>query len=78
MSDRVKDMVGTVVPEAEVATDLGFASLADFKAWEAAGSPSGRCSNGQCWRPAFWPHLNEPCKHCGSTIRIDIPGEANP
>lgn len=71
MSDRVKDMVGRPVSEAEAAEGLGFKSVEDFRAWTAAGSPTGRCSNGHCWRPAFWPDLDKPCKHCGSAITVD-------
>ena len=78
MSDRIKDMEGTVVSEGEAATGLGFASVDDFRAWNAAGSPTGRCSNTACWRPAFWPDLDKPCKYCGSKIRIDVKGEKNP
>ena len=64
-------MVGKVVPEAEVAVGLGFKSSVDFRAWMDAGSPTGRCSNKQCWRPAFWPDLDKPCKYCGSGIEVD-------
>jgi len=78
MSGKQHDLDGVVVPESEVASDLGFKSLEDFRAWTAAGSPTGRCSNGHCWRPAFWPDLEKPCSYCGSPIRIDKPGEPNP
>lgn len=69
---------GEIVPESEVASDLGFSSVEDFRKWCDEGSPTGRCSNGYCWRPAFWPNLDKPCKYCGSPIRIDVPGERNP
>jgi hypothetical protein len=72
------DYEGRVVSEAEAAEGLGFASVEDFRAWTAAGSPTGRCSNERCWRPAFWSDLEAPCKHCGSPIRVDVPGGANP
>lgn len=75
---RAGDIEGVVVPESEVAADLGFKSIEDFKAWTAAGSPTGRCSNERCWRPAFWPDLKKPCQHCGRPIRIDVPGQNNP
>lgn len=65
------DYLGTPVSREEVASDLGFSSMEDFRAWEQAGHPTGRCSNKQCWRPAFWPNLAKPCKHCGSAIDID-------
>jgi hypothetical protein len=71
------DLEGVPVSEAEVANGLGFKSLEDFRAWTDAGSPTGRCSNGHCWRPAFWPDLDKPCKYCGSPIRIDVPGQRN-
>jgi hypothetical protein len=77
VSDRIKDMVGRVVSDDEVASGLGFKSVEDFRAWWAAGSPSGRCSNPHCWRPAFWPDLEKPCRHCGSPIEVDVPGERN-
>jgi len=75
---RGGDIEGKIVSEAEVAGDLGFKSLADFQAWNAAGSPTGQCSNEHCWRPAFWPDLEKPCKYCGSPIKIDKKGERNP
>ena len=78
MSGRQHDMEGTVVSESHVANDLGFSSAEDFRAWWAAGAPTGQCSNGRCWRPAFWPNLDKPCKYCGSKIRIDVKGEKNP
>ena len=60
-----------MVSEAEAAGGLGFASVEEFRQWEEAGSPTGRCSNGHCWRPAFFPNLEKPCEHCGSRIDID-------
>ena len=67
-----------LVSEDEVAADLGFASLSEFRAWSDAGMPTGRCSNKACWRPAFFPNLDKPCKYCGSSIRTDVKGEHNP
>ena len=75
---RGGDLKGVEVSEEEVSSDLGFKSVEDFRAWIDSGGPTGRCSNGQCWRPAFWPDLDKPCKYCGSSIRIDKPGEKNP
>ncbi len=71
----MEDLRGEVVSEEYVSNDLGFRSVDDFRAWIAAGGPTGRCSNGQCWRPAFWPDLDKPCPHCGSPIAVDA---ANP
>jgi len=68
----MQDLVGKVVPEEEVAADLGFASLEQFKEWQKAGHPTGRCSNPHCYRPAFFPHLQEPCKYCGSPVTIHM------
>lgn len=68
---RCDDIHGQVVSESEVADDLGFKSVEDFRAWMAVGGPTGRCSNPYCWRPAFWPDLEKSCKHCGSVITID-------
>ena len=65
------DFFGTVVSEAEVAENLGFNSVEDFRAWKAAGSPRGRCSNPHCWNPALWPDLDKPCRYCGSKIDTD-------
>jgi hypothetical protein len=74
VSGRQHDWEGTPVSEERVAESLGFKSVEDFRAWEAAGSPSGRCSNPHCWRPAFWPNLEKPCPHCGAAIKIDTKG----
>lgn len=74
----MEDIEGVVVPESSVATDLGFKSVEDFRAWMDAGSPTGRCSNERCWRPAFWPDLDKPCRYCGSPIRLDKKLEPNP
>ena len=65
------DMQGRVVSKAEAAEGLGFKSVDDFQAWLDAGSPTGRCSNEYCWRPAFWPDLEKPCGYCGSPIKVD-------
>lgn len=62
---------GVEVSESEAATGLGFVSVDDFRAWSAAGSPTGRCTNEWCWSPAFWPDLEKPCPHCGSPIKIE-------
>ena len=77
MSGRQHDLVGREISEGEAASDLGFASAEDFRTWMDAGAPTGRCSNGACWRPAFWPSLEKPCKYCGSAIRVDKKGERN-
>lgn len=71
MSHGGHDLVGKIVPESEVAADLGFKDLEDFRAWNAAGSPTGRCGNTACYRPAFWPNLDKPCKYCGAKIALD-------
>jgi len=68
---RAGDMTGVIVEPKEVAKDLGFESLEQFQAWQAAGHPTGRCSNKRCWRPAFYPNLDKPCAHCGSLIEVD-------
>ena len=65
------DFEGTVVSEEEVATDLGFESVENFRTWVNEGSPTGRCSNDHCYRPAFWPDLDKPCKYCGSPVNKD-------
>lgn len=70
MSDRIKDMEGTPVSEEEVAKEFGY-TLEQFRQWTAEGGPTGRCSNGDCWRPAFWPNLDKPCQYCGSPIKLD-------
>lgn len=76
MSQRHKEKIeGVPVPESAVSSDLGFRSVEDFRQWLAEGGPTGRCSNKRCWRPAFWPDLEKPCKHCGSPIDIDKRGE---
>lgn len=66
-------MHGTPVSHGEVAEGLGFSSVEEFRAWLAAGSPTGECSNDYCARPAFYPHLDQPCKYCGSPIKLDKP-----
>lgn len=70
-------MEGVPVTEAEVSKGLGFSSIEEFRAWAAAGHPTGRCSNEHCYRPAFWPDLDKPCKYCGNPIKIDKGGESN-
>jgi hypothetical protein len=70
------DLEGVPVPEEEVATGLGFASAQDFRAWTAAGRPSGRCADDRCYWPALWPNLGR-CVKCGGPVRLDKPGEAN-
>lgn len=67
-------MEGVPVSEEYVSAQLGFKSVEELRQWNAAGSPTGRCSNGHCWRPAFWPDLDKPCKYCGSPIDIDKKG----
>ena len=64
------DWEGTVISEEQAAIMLGFKSVEDFRAWNAAGSPTGRCSDPYCWRPAFWPNLDKPCEYCGSSIDV--------
>lgn len=71
---RGGDIEGKIVPESEVANGLGFKSVEDFRAWMDVGGPTGRCSNPNCWRPAFWPDLEKPCKYCGSSITIEKKG----
>lgn len=68
------DWEGAEVTEEHAAAFLGFRDVADLRAWKRDGSPSGRCSNAYCWRPASWPHLYEPCKHCGGMIQVTLMG----
>ncbi len=68
---READLEGRVVSEEETARHLGFGSVEEFRSWKAAGSPTGRCSNESCWRPASWPDLDKPCTHCGYPITVD-------
>lgn len=70
MSDKIMDMEGTIVSEEYVSKHLGFSSIEEFRKWSDAGSPVGRCCNDYCYRPAFWPHLEEPCQYCGSPVKI--------
>lgn len=71
MTGGRQDIHGTVVSDAEVASDLGFISVEDFRLFMAVDGPVGRCSDPYCWRPAFWPDLRKPCKYCGSPIKLD-------
>lgn len=63
---------GKVVADSEVASDLGFGSAENMQKWFDEGAPTGECSNTRCCRPAFWPNLKQPCKYCGSEIKIDL------
>lgn len=48
---------------ASLAIELGFSSLEEMEAWEAAGSPTLACSNEKCGWTGLWPM--ETCLHCG-------------
>ena len=65
------DVIGQPTSEEEVAKDLGFASVIEYRAWHAAGSPTGRCSNPDCMRTALWPGMTR-CKYCGSTVVVNL------
>lgn len=56
--------------ELQTARNLGFESVEEFRAWIAAGAPTGRCSNENCYQLAFWPELEKPCIHCGYPINV--------
>jgi hypothetical protein len=73
MSGGRQDMQGQPVPESEVANDLGFKGVADFRAWQEAGSPIGKCSNDRCGRMPDWRDHDKPCKHCGSPVEVIPP-----
>lgn len=48
---------------AATALQLGFSGLEEMEAWEAAGSPTFRCSNERCLWTGLWSRTT--CLHCG-------------
>lgn len=59
--------------EQALADGFGFASLAEFRAWKAAGRPVAWCK--RCGKEAWWPHIPKRCGRCGGMIVMERKGE---